>query len=113
MTRLPAKGSSWRRAASEVALGIVLAVVPLALWVAWSPAVFLIVVFSGGTCAALLIALWGRSESEHGDAVESRAVVSDQFVEEMHRLFPLTYHHSRKGKLRFRRTMEKLRRLVW
>jgi len=104
---------SWLRATAETALGIVLAVVPLALWVAWSPAVLLVVVAAGAVSAALLVALWRLPDGAHAGGRASHAVVSDRFVEDMHRLFPLNYHHSRTGKARFRRTMEKLRRSIW
>jgi len=113
MTKRLVAGPGWLRAAGELALGIVLALVPLALWVAWSPDMLLFVIAAGGVSAALLIVLWGPSESGRIEEGQPRTVVSDQFVEEVHRLFPLTYHHSRRGKLRFRRAMEKLRRMVW
>jgi len=97
------------KAAGETALGILLALVPLALWIAWSPAILVAVIVTGGVCAALLIALcrWQDESLE-----EAHAEVSDAFVEELHHLFPLVYHHSRREKQRFRRTMETLRRLM-
>lgn len=45
------------KAVGETVLGIVLAVVPLALWVAWSPTALFAVLVTGGVCAVLLIAL--------------------------------------------------------
>jgi hypothetical protein len=41
----------------ETGLGIALALVPLGLWIAWSPAVLFAVLVTGGVSAALLIAL--------------------------------------------------------
>jgi hypothetical protein len=101
----------------ETGLGIVLALVPLGLWIAWSPGVLFAVLVTGGVCAALLIALSALEDGptdEDGAAQQdpARVVVPDAFVEELHRLFPLVYHHSRGEKRRFRRAMETLRRLM-
>jgi len=105
------------KAAGETALGILLALVPLALWIAWSPAILVAVIVTGGVCAALLIALcrWqdeSLEEARNAEDDPAHAEVSDAFVEELHHLFPLVYHHSRREKQRFRRTMETLRRLM-
>ena len=115
MTKRRAAGPNWLRAASEVALGIILALVPLALWVAWSPDVLLFVIVAGAISAALLVAL---SRGQHDATAQGsrenavQTVVPDAFVEELHRLLPLVYHHSLREKRGFRRTMEKLRRLM-
>jgi hypothetical protein len=45
------------REVAETGLGVVLALVPLGLWIAWSPGVLFAVLVTGGVCAALLIAL--------------------------------------------------------
>lgn len=105
------------KAVGETVLGIMLAVVPLALWVAWSPAVLLVVLATAAVCAALLIALSRLQDETLEDSRNARedparADVPDAFVEELHHLFPLVYHHSRREKQRFRRTMESLRRLM-
>jgi hypothetical protein len=105
----------WLRPASETALGIVLALVPLALWIAWSPTLLVAVLATGAACAALLIAIAGPGrDAAAGDAQDEaeQVVVPDSLVEELHALFPLIYHHSRREKQGFRRTMEKLRRLT-
>jgi len=39
------------------ALGIILAAVPLALWIAWTPGLFLVVLAVGWTSAVLIIVL--------------------------------------------------------
>ncbi|MDX1376086.1 MAG: hypothetical protein R3357_11010 [Burkholderiales bacterium] len=105
------------KGAVETVLGLVLAAVPLALWVARSPGVLLAVIGTGGVCAVLLIALSWLGDETPEEAPDSRADparadVPDAFVEELHQLFPLVYHHSRREKPRFRRTMETLRRLM-
>ena len=98
-------------------LGFMLAAVPLALWVAWSQEIFWGVLAASGAFAALWILLVevqgvpneGRSPS---DVVGKRAELSDEFVAEVHRIFPLNYHHSRIAKGRFRRAMEKMQTLM-
>ena len=103
-------------AMGETALGIALAAVPLALWIAWSPAILFAVIVTGGVCAALLIALSRLQDAPLDEARAeedaAHAEVPDAFVEELHQLFPLVYHHGRREKKRFRRTMETLRRLM-
>ena len=97
--------------------GIVLAAVPLFLWIAWTPVVFAVVLLAGVAGAALLIALIDHGHSESADAqVAERegptAAAPDQFFEAIHRISPLNYHHSRRGKTRFHRAMEKLRNMI-
>ena len=92
------------------ALGIILAAVPLALWVAWSPGVYLAVLAVGGASAVLIIALvdWGRVETSDPSLARSgepTAAVSDEFVAEIQRISPLTKTH-------YRGAMERLRQLL-
>lgn len=96
----------------ETGLGIVLAVVPVALWVAWTPIVCAVVIAVGFVAAALLIALSYRRAAEDASASPGEAppALPDTFVATVHEVFPLTYHHSREGPRRFRSAMEKLRR---
>ncbi|HEV3007521.1 MAG TPA: hypothetical protein VGX52_00640 [Burkholderiales bacterium] len=98
----------------ETGLGIVLAVVPVALWVAWTPILWAIVVAVGVVAAALLIALDHRRGAEGASASpgEAAPALPDTFVATVHEIFPLTYHHSRDGSRRFRSAMEKLRRAL-
>jgi hypothetical protein len=96
----------------ETGLGIVLALVPVALWVAWTPMVWVVVMAVGFVAAALLIALSRPRASEDASASPGEAppALPDTFTATIHELFPLTYHHSREGPRRFRAAMEKLRR---
>ena len=98
-------------------LGIVLAAVPLALWIAWTPGLFLVVLAVGGASAVLIIALvdWQplaaddpRAQADPG----AHAALSDDFVAEVQRISPLTDHHARIGKARYRNAMERLRKLL-
>ena len=91
--------------------------VPLALWVAWTPSVFLLVLAVGAVSIVLLgflaSRLPSRDDDSHGrDDAQDKPVLPDGFVEELHAIYPLTYHHARIGRSRFRHTMERLRRLI-
>jgi hypothetical protein len=99
------------------ALGIVLALIPPALWVAWTESVLMMVVAVGAVSAALLIALAEfesrtaeDQQTRHG--VRSREVLPDESIAEIHRIFPLTYHHSLNESARFRRAMDHVLRLT-
>ena len=96
----------------ETGLGIVLAAMPVALWVAWTPVGWAVVVAVGFFAAAALIALGHRQTAEDASPSPGEAAsgLPDTFVATVHELFPLTYHHSRAGPRRFRDAMEKLRR---
>jgi len=97
-------------------LGIILALAPVGLWVAWSLFVLAVVVATIAVSAALFIVLHDhhapvgdpRAEAEYRSAM----AVQDELVDEVHRIFPLTYHHSNRPRARFRRAMEKIRNLI-
>jgi len=105
------------RSIAMTVLGIVLSLVPPALWFAWTETVLLIVVAVGVVSAALLIALadYGTQGVEDRQAVAgvaTRKNLAEQSIAEIHRIFPLTYHHSLIEKARFRQAMEKVRQLL-
>lgn len=105
------------RSFAMTALGLVLSLVPLGLWVAWTEILLLAVVVIAVVSAALLVLLseWQGPAAEELQALRQRAtreVLSDESVAEMHRLFPLTYHHGRRHTPRFRRAMAEVLRLV-
>jgi hypothetical protein len=109
-------GSTERlRSIATTCVGIALSVIPLALWVAWTETVLLIVIAVGVVSATLLILLTEsekRPNSLHSRSRLDRESIPDKAVAEIHRIFPLTYHHSRKRNTRFERAMEKVARLV-
>ena len=81
-----------------VILGLVLALVPLALWVAWSETAFFTVLSICALATTLFIALaWlgAKPDRVSPPFADTRppAVVSDEAIAEMHRLMPFTYHH--------------------
>ena len=114
----------WRTGAADqlrsigmTLLGIVLALIPPALWVAWTETGLLAVVAVGVACAAALVVLADSQpqvveDRQHYDDSKTRKTLSDASIVEIHRIFPLTYHHSLVEKARFRQTMDKIRRML-
>jgi hypothetical protein len=105
------------RAWGTALLGIVLSLVPLALWVAWTETMLAIVV-AVGVVSAILIVLLADSGSEDAGSRQPRerplgqTILPDESVREIHRIFPLTYHHSMNERARFRRAMDRVRLLL-
>jgi hypothetical protein len=103
------------RSLAMTVLGIILSLVPPALWVAWSETVLVIVVAVALASATLLIVLadWtaGVEERRPTGSAPTRGR-TDEAVAEIHRIFPLTYHHSVIEKARFRQAMQKVRQLL-
>jgi len=98
-------------------LGISLAVTPVALWIAWTAALVVWIMLAAMVCAvlfALLSDFLARNDRKQcgPEGADGRAVLPDEFIEEVHRLFPLTYHHSRHETTRFRRAMRRLSGLI-
>ena len=101
-------------AAATTLLGAILAITPVALWIAWSATVLFIVVAVAIASAGLFVLLSELAQRDAGQspADEGRVVLSDEFIVEVHKLFPLTYHHSLLETARFRRAMEKLSHMI-
>ena len=101
-------------AAATTLLGAILAATPAALWISWSPTVLFIVVAVALASAGLFVLLAELAErtTRQSPAADDRVVLPDEFIAEVHELFPLTYHHSMLETARFRRAMEKLSRLI-
>jgi hypothetical protein len=112
----------WQRVSDQlreigaVALGLILAATPLAIWIAWSDTVFIaILAICVGAMVSLIALVWfDKSDDAHRPA-EERSNQGDsldpEFIVELHRLVPFTYHHRRLGDVRIRRKMAKLRAL--
>ena len=95
----------------EAVLGLVLAATPLALWIAWTATLVLCVMLLALLCVVLLALLVESAPpGEHRDG--ETAALPPEFIEEVHRLFPLTYHHSRHETARFRQAMQKIAELA-
>jgi len=100
-----------------IGLGMVLAATPVALWIAWTAALVVWVMLVAVVSAALLVLLTeyrlrGTQNQGGPEGAGSRVILPEEFIEEVHRLFPLTYHHSRLETPRFRRAMQRLSRLI-
>lgn len=99
------------------ASGIVLALTPLALWVAPNQAAFGIIlavtVVAGAT--VWLFSIWHTAYRPQTPGVGSRhrlATVPDQFVAELHKLSPMTYHHRSLGDRRYQGKIDPLKKLL-
>ena len=95
--------------------GIILALTPLAMWVAPTIAILVLIIVVGIVAAAVLCLL--DFYDEHvGDLKQAGPEVSklsfDEFMATMHRLYPLSYHHGRRRDPVFAREMERLKRLL-
>jgi hypothetical protein len=97
-------------------LGIILSLVPPALWFAWTETMLFAAVAVGCVSAVALVILadWsGDPDDPHaGDAIAQRKFLAERSVAEIHRVFPLTYHHSMVERTRFREAMERVRQLL-
>lgn len=105
------------RSIAMTMLGIVLSLIPPALWFAWTETGLLVVVAVGVVSAALLALLAdsgasGAEDRQAAQRIATRKSVSDASIVEIHRIFPLTYHHSLIEKARFHQAMEKVRHLL-
>lgn len=106
--------------AAIIILGIVLAMTPLALWVAWSEWAWLLVIAIGiAAMIGLLLCHWlidddrhaGHSGSERSPRI-GPTTASDEFLAELSSMGPWTYHNRLTGEYRFRSKMERLRKLL-
>jgi hypothetical protein len=99
------------RQLGQTILGIALAVTPVALWIAWTPAMLAWVLVGSLLSAALLVMLTEASPEGSARGSDS-AGIPDEFVEEVQKLFPMIYHHSGRRSARFHKTMQHLYRLM-
>jgi len=102
---------------AEVGLGILLAATPLALWIVWTPAMVVWVMLAAAASAALLVLLTESSQRsvpvrDSREGAASTHGLPEEFIEEVHRLFPLTYHHSLRMTPRFRQAMSRLSEMM-
>lgn len=93
-------------------LGMILAAVPLALWMVWSEILFVAVVAVFCIALPLYIALsWFERPSAGGPAAP-RPTIDTDFIDEAQRLHPWVHHHFRHGTTQFNGAMAKLRGLI-
>ncbi|MCG8547252.1 MAG: hypothetical protein MJE12_23890 [Alphaproteobacteria bacterium] len=97
-----------------IVLGIVLALTPLAFWVAWSEQGWLFVLAIGAAAfIGLLICHWLTEDDRPATPAKSdRAAISEEFLAELSRMGPWTYHNRLTGHARFKNKMARLRTLL-
>ena len=100
-----------------IVFGIILALTPLALWVAWTETVFMIVLSVGAIAGVLCCVLADGPDAVLEDRRElsrprSTEPSPDEFVAGLHGLFPLIYHHRRIGDPFFQRKLDRLKKLL-
>ena len=97
-----------------IVLGIVLALTPLAFWVAWSEQDWLLVLAIGAAAfIGLLICHWLTEDDRPASSAKSeRPDISDEFLAELSRMGPWTYHNRLTGHARFKNKMARLRKLL-
>ena len=99
-------------------LGLILMATPLALWVAWSGPVLLLVL-GIGLAAGVLFCILADYErppdpSERTRTAEPRrATAADEVTEEIHGLHPFVYHNRLSATARFRAAMTRLRERLY
>ncbi len=85
-------------------IGIVMVLTPLALWVAWTETIFLVVLVTSATAAALygVLARFEKppAQGEPSDYVRP-ANLPDKFILELQRLHPFIHHHRPSGGPKF------------
>ena len=117
---MPTEMNGWAKCLTNfgmTALGIVLAMTPLALWVTPTEILFVAVLAIAAMAGVLICVLAGYEDSvlkHQSELPKSKpmATLTDQFIEGLHGLFPLTYHHRRLGDPDFQRKMDGLKRLL-
>lgn len=91
-------------------LGLVLMVIPLALWVAWTDTIFIVVLVTGATASVLFCVLvrferaGDPTHSEPSDYVRA-VILPDKFIVELQRLHPFIHHHRPAGSPKFHTAM--------
>ncbi len=100
-----------------IVFGAILALTPLALWVAWTETVFVIVLAVGAVAGVLCCVLADGPDAVLEDRRElsrprSTETLPDEFVAGLHGLFPLIYHHRRIGDPFFQRKLDRLKKLL-
>jgi hypothetical protein len=97
------------------AAGLIMVATPLALWLAWSQATFVLVLGVGAAFGLLFFVLYAdttatnpeqRKDSNSG-TMEN---LDDKFLSELSDMGPFIYHHRLLGDFRFRTKMDRLKK---
>ncbi len=97
-------------------IGIVIVVTPLALWVAWTETIFLVVLVTGATAAALygVLARFERppAQIEPSDSVRP-VILPKNFLLELQRLHPFIHHHRPSGSPKLLTAMYHIKKFLY
>lgn len=101
-----------------IALGLVIMVTPLALWVAWTEVILFAVLAAFTAAAGLYCVLVRYEKPDHrGDgehAAHARpGPLPDEAVAELQALHPFIHHHRPSNGAAFRAAMDKVKRLLY
>lgn len=99
-------------------LGLILMATPLALWVAWSGPVLLLILGTGLAAAVLFCVLVGYERppdpsEKIRNAEPRRATAADAATEEIRNLHTFVYHNRLSATARFRAAMARLRERLY
>jgi hypothetical protein len=104
------------RNAALTAAGLMLAATPLALWLAWSQAMFVLVLGAGVAFGLLFFVLYAdtratTNQEQHKDPnSKTMENLDDKFLSELSDMGPFIYHNRLSGDSRFRRKMDRLKK---
>jgi len=103
-----------RNAALTVA-GLIMTATPLALWLVWSQATFVLVLGVGAAFGLLFFVLYADTRAtspEQRKDPNSRTMenLDDKFLSELSDMGPFIYHNRLSGESRFRRKMAGLKK---
>ncbi len=97
-------------------LGIAMMLTPLALWVAWTETIFVVVLVTGATAAALygVLARFERlpAQSEPSDYVRA-VILPDKIVVDLQSLHPFIHHHRPSGGPKFHTAMYHIKKHLY
>lgn len=111
--RIPLPGLM--REIAIVFCGLTMAVIPLALWVAWSRPVFsgVLIICMLAMAVVVILSRFGEDEiAPDGDIEPGKQKLDSEFLQELQRHLPLTHHHRTLSDPRIRRKMAKLRAMI-
>ena len=99
-------------------LGLILMATPLALWVAWTGTLLLVVLATGVSAGVLYCVLVSfdrpavPSRRNRADSARLGQLTS-RFIEELQGLHPFVHHHRPSGGPKFRETMNRLKKILY
>jgi hypothetical protein len=113
-----ARSASSLMTAGLLLLGLVLMVTPLALWVAWTDAIFLIVLATGamdGVLYCVLVRFERSADPAQSETTGDFPVdnLPGTIIEDLQRLHPFIHHHRPNGGPKFRTVMNRLKKHLY